>query len=107
MKKSKLEERALNIIKLAGFTEPESEYRFHPTRKWRFDLAYPKNKIAIELEGGIWTMGAHSRGAHFNSDSEKYNEAVILGWKVLRYTTNTLNNIPNDLWRLLCEKPTQ
>lgn len=101
MKKSQLEEKALRIIKLNGLTEPEQEYRFDPARKWRFDFAYPKNKVAIEIEGGIWTRGAHSRGAHFNSDSEKYNRAVILGWRILRYTTNTIERIPADLLDIL------
>lgn len=63
----------------------ESEYKFHPTRKWRFDFADIKNKIAVELEGGIWINGAHNRGAHYRSDTIKYNQATVLGWKILRY----------------------
>jgi len=66
---------------------PEREYRFHPVRKWRFDFAFPAEKLAIEIEGGIWTGGAHNRGLHFQSDAEKYNAAVKLGWRVLRYST--------------------
>ena len=64
----------------------EKEYCFHNSRKWRFDFAIPADKIAIEIEGGIWTNGAHVRGKHFLSDCEKYNQAVLLGWRVLRFT---------------------
>ena len=48
--------------------------------------------IAVELEGGVWTNGRHSRGAGFTSDCEKYNEAQLLGWRVLRFTSEHLNN---------------
>lgn len=84
-----------------GLPTPDREYKFHPTRKWRFDLAWPDQKVAIEFEGGIWTGGAHTRGRHFNSDCEKYNAAAILGWKVLRYTANTVDRVAEDLKTLL------
>ena len=63
-----------------------TEYRFHPTRKWRFDYANEQFKIAIEIEGGVWTGGRHVSGSGFIGDMEKYNEAVVLGWKLLRFT---------------------
>lgn len=63
----------------------EREYRFHPTRKWRFDAAIPERMIAVELEGGVWTNGRHSRGAGMIGDMEKYNEAAKLGWFVFRF----------------------
>jgi very-short-patch-repair endonuclease len=63
------------------------EYHFHPLRKWRFDFADAKNKIAVELEGGVWVEGRHNRGSGFTKDAEKYNEAASLGWRILRYTS--------------------
>ncbi|RME56847.1 hypothetical protein D6779_09890 [Candidatus Parcubacteria bacterium] len=73
--------------KLRKLPEPDREYRFHPERRWRFDFAWPTKKVAIEVEGGTWTNGRHSRGNGFENDCEKYNEAAILGWTVLRFTT--------------------
>lgn len=67
------------------------EYKFHPKRKWRFDYALPEYMIAIEIEGGVWNNGAHVRGRHYISDMEKYNQAQILGWRVLRYTPEQFN----------------
>jgi very-short-patch-repair endonuclease len=61
------------------------EHKFHPTRKWRFDLAFPDQKVGIEIEGGLWANGRHNRGAGYIADMEKYREAVKLGWRVLRY----------------------
>ncbi len=63
------------------------EWRFHPDRKWRFDFAFLKPMIAIEIEGGTGTYGRHQRPGGFKSDCEKYNAAAKLGWRVLRYTT--------------------
>jgi hypothetical protein len=73
-----------------GIESPSTEYRFHPSRKWRFDFCWPEKWVALEIEGGIWNRGAHVRGAHFLSDCEKYNEATLLGWRVFRFTHEQL-----------------
>jgi very-short-patch-repair endonuclease len=70
--------------------QPEREYRFHPTRKWRFDFAFPDRKLAIEIEGG--NGGRHQRMGGFTADCEKYNAASLLGWRVLRYTTRMVTD---------------
>ena len=75
--------KALNATTVKGW---QSEYRFHKVRRWRFDYAHPLTMIAIEVEGGAFTLGRHTRGAGFIKDMEKYNSAVIHGWRVLRYT---------------------
>ena len=68
----------------------KKEIRFHPDRRWRFDYACTKCRLAIEVEGGIHIQGRHVRGAGYEKDLEKYNAAVILNWKVLRYTPQQL-----------------
>jgi len=70
----------------------EREYKFHPTRKWRFDFAWPLEKFAVEIEGGVWSGGRHTRGKGFIEDCIKYNEAVMLGWRVIRVTTEMVEN---------------
>jgi len=77
---------------VSGIPTPAAEHRFHATRKWRFDFAWPDLKVAVEIEGGTWTRGAHSRGKHFEADCEKYNEAAIGGWTVLRVTTDMIDD---------------
>ena len=74
---------------LTGFDIAE-EYRFHPTRKWRFDFAIVESKVAIEVEGGVWEYGRHNRAAGFVKDMEKYNEAAAHGWRLLRFQPNEL-----------------
>lgn len=73
-----------------GIPAASTEYRFHATRKWRFDYAWPRYRVALEVEGGVWTGGRHSSGAGFVRDIEKYNHAAAMGWLVLRCQPRTL-----------------
>jgi len=68
------------------------EYRFHPVRKWRFDVAFPERRVALEIEGAVWTRGRHTRGAGFLGDMEKYNTATQMGWRVYRCTWQEVEN---------------
>lgn len=74
----------------SGLTPPVFEHRFHKTRKWRFDIAWPEQKVAIEVQGGIWTRGRHSRGKGQLNDMHKFNEAQVFGWIVLLVTPQEL-----------------
>lgn len=66
------------------------EFKFHPKRRWRFDYAIPEHKIAVEVEGGVWTGGRHTRPQGFLGDIEKYNTATLMGWRVFRTTPDEL-----------------
>lgn len=69
----------------------KQESRFHPERKWRFDFAHWGSGVAIEIEGGLWTRGAHSHPIGITRDIEKYNEAALLGWTVIRLHRGNIN----------------
>lgn len=69
-----------------GLPPPVGEYRFHPVRRWRFDWAFIAQKLAVEVEGGVFIQGRHSRGAGMVKDMEKYNAATTAGWRILRVT---------------------
>jgi very-short-patch-repair endonuclease len=83
----------LQLQKLKELTGKKfiSEYQFHPKRRWRFDFANLETQTAIEIEGGAYTNGRHTRGAGFVKDMEKYNMAIEYGWAVLRYTPDQMN----------------
>jgi hypothetical protein len=77
----------------SGIPTPELEWRFCESRKWRFDFAWKdvdyKGRaitgcsVALEVQGGIWTSGRHTRGAALLKEWEKINEAAILGWRII------------------------
>jgi len=79
-------------IIVAGLPRPQAEYRFLPTRRFRFDLAWPDRALAVEIDGAIWTGGRHTRGAGVERDCEKFAEALLAGWKVLRVTTGQVRS---------------
>jgi hypothetical protein len=77
-------------LQASGLPRPIPEFRFARPRKWAFDFAFPEQKVAVEVEGGIWTRGRHTRGAGYLADMEKYNRANHLGWRLYRTTPDGL-----------------
>jgi very-short-patch-repair endonuclease len=81
----------MSLWRAYGLPDPVPEYRFHPIRRWRFDLAWPTAKVAVEIDGAIWTQGRHSRAFGIMADNEKINEAQKMGWRVFRFTPQQYN----------------
>jgi len=96
--KSELESELCFQMATDSLPEPAQEHRFHATRKWRFDFAWPEFKVACEVEGGTWADGRHTRGLGFQRDCTKYNEAALLGWLVLRVTGHHIETGKALLW---------
>lgn len=103
---SDLELRFMRAWQLFGLTDRmpyEREHRFHTSRRWRLDFAWPDSMVAVECEGGIFPKrtvvrgrqvtqrGGHASVAGILRDIEKYNAAQIAGWMVLRITTKDLD----------------
>jgi very-short-patch-repair endonuclease len=102
--KSGLESYFLSLITVAGFGKDfKREVKFHPERKWRVDFLDEKHKIAIEIEGGVYTRGRHTRPSGFIADCEKYNQLSICGYRLLRYATKKQMNemAVSDIMRLI------
>lgn len=85
-----LQQHRIRELEKATGQQVVAEHRFHPEREWRFDFYLPACKVAIEVEGGVWTQGRHTRGKGYIGDMEKYNEAQAMGIKVLRFTPEQL-----------------
>jgi len=87
-------ERILRFhLRAAGLDDGLAEQvRFHPTRRWRFDFAWPAELLAVEVDGGLYVRGRHSRPGGQRGDMEKANEAILAGWRVLRVTREHLRS---------------
>ena len=46
----------------------------------------------------MYQSGRHTRGAGYSKDCEKYNRAALLGYTVLRYTTNQVRDNPAQIY---------
>lgn len=79
-----------SLLDSLDIPRPVPEHRFHPVRLWRFDYAWIDQRIALEVEGGIFIQGRHSRGVGMQGDFEKYNEAAVLGWRIIKCTPKDL-----------------
>ena len=89
--KKRLHDRV--ALQLYGLPKPVPELTFHPKRKWRFDYAWPEEKVALEIHGATYKNGRHTRGLGFARDREKMNEAQLLGWIVIEATVDNLGLI--------------
>lgn len=74
------------------------EWKFDEVRAWRFDFAWPARLMALEVEGGIWSEGRHVRARGFIADAEKYANAAIYGWRVIRASGDQVLNGSAAAW---------
>lgn len=88
-------------LRAAGIAGYVTEHEFCKGRKWAFDLAWLPEKLAVEVEGGVWTGGRHTRGSGFVKDCEKYNTATLDGWRILRIHTGTVGN--GEGWKMVAK----
>ena len=84
-KKQRVEDVLAAAIENAYHRKPEVEYAFHPTRKWRFDCAFPDLRLAVEVDGAF-----HASLSANRKDAEKHNAALEAGWRVLRYPASAV-----------------
>jgi len=76
----------------AGLTGYVREYQAIPGRRFRFDFAWRKERLLVEINGGTYSKGAHSTGTGINRDYEKGNLAVLNGWRVLSFDTKMVKS---------------
>lgn len=76
--------------------QPMREYMFHPSKNWRFDYAWLNHMVALEIQGGTFVRGRHSRGAALSGEYEKINQASLMGWRIFYADTTmmALNRLP-------------
>ena len=101
---SNLEELLLLQMRAANLPPANREWKFHKTRQWRFDFAWPSLRLAVECEGGTFTNGGHTRGAYYRENCLKYNAAALDGWTVLRYDMALIRSgqALEDITKALC-----
>lgn len=76
------------LCRCSAGAQVQREWAFHPDRKWRFDFAWAAVKLALEIEG----RGRHQTVIGVLNDCEKYNRALVMGWRVLRFPATHVGN---------------
>lgn len=90
----KWEDLFLFQLRTAGLPKPREQFKFHDTRRWTTDFAWPEKRLIVEIEGGIWRRGggAHTHPSNVLRDIEKYNAAALLGYRLFRFSDRELKN---------------
>lgn len=84
--RDELERLLLWHIKAAGLPTPEREVRLVPGRRFKWDVVWRANMVAVEVNGGTWIKGGHSTGTGIERDYEKSNLATLLGWHCFAFS---------------------
>lgn len=94
-----------------GYPEPDFEFGFCPGRKFAFDVAFVGERVAVEVEGGVYGRGkpcpvckrkppaGHGSIDRTKRDHEKYNLAAVLGWRLVRVRPEQVES--GELWAWL------
>lgn len=95
---SDLEEKFMDQLIDAGLhtstTGLVRELRFARSvgRQWRLDFAFTEHSVAVEVDGGSWVGGRHTRGVGFDADCQKLSTAAAMGWRVLRVNARMIKD---------------
>ena len=95
---SKLEAEFALQLRAHAVTGWTREYRPLPTRRFRLDFAFPTEKVGIELSGGTWSGGRHTRGKGYDTDCEKWALLQLAGWTVIVATSTHLKDGSAMAW---------
>ena len=79
-----LEERFRKLLKSTDLPKPREQYEVRRNGRFlaRLDFAYPEHRLAIETDGYAW----HAGRLDWQSDRERDNALVAMGWQVIRFT---------------------
>ena len=90
---SQLERFGARVLIGGGLAEPEYEFPIPWATDRRFDAAYPHRSLGIEWDSRRW----HSQVDAIARDRARDREAVLHGWRVLRFTWEDLTQHPNEV----------
>jgi very-short-patch-repair endonuclease len=88
-----LERLGASVLRDFGLPEPRFEYPMPWKLERRFDAAYPGAKLAIEWDSRRW----HDDPDAFERDRRRDREALLHGWKVVRFTWRDLTERPGEV----------
>lgn len=91
------------LLALIDCQDTTAEQRIIPGRRFRADLAWPAHRVAVELQGGVYTRGHHVRGREYEEDCEKVLLGAAAGWRVIPLTWGMIARNPQEIARALNE----
>ncbi len=89
---SRLELALLLQCKAAGLPDPAREVALLEGRRFRADFVWREARLVVEVQGGTYVRGRHSRPRGQRADCEKLNLLQLDGWRVLQVTRDQIAN---------------
>lgn len=98
---SRFESRFNRLLRRAQLPLPQRQVVIRDGDRFiaRVDFAYPTQKVVIEADGWLYHSGR--RASH--RDGSKGNDLGLLGWIVLRFTTEDLRDRPDEVVEMVRE----
>lgn len=91
-------QRLCALLRPHGIPDPTPEFKFSEDRRWRADFCWQKPvALMLEIDGGLFVNGGHNRGAALLAQMEKQNAAVLMGYRILRYSPDQLHEAARDV----------
>ncbi len=78
----------------------ERQFRIHPERRFRADFYFPLARVVVEVEGGAFVNGRHSRGTGVENDAEKSALIAQMPARLIRVTPRHVKNGQAVQWIL-------
>ena len=84
--RTRWEDQLWRDIRAAHLPEPARQYLFHPTRRYRADFCFIPERLLVEVQGGVWVAGRHTRAQGYEDDCRRTCDALEHGWRILPVT---------------------
>ena len=90
---TRLELKGLAVLRDGGLPDPILEYPAPWDQNKRLDAAYPDARLAIEWD----SRGFHGRIDAFERDRERDRNALVHGWRTVRFTWKDVTERPHSV----------
>ncbi|MGH8874084.1 MAG: type IV toxin-antitoxin system AbiEi family antitoxin domain-containing protein [Acidimicrobiia bacterium] len=92
---TKLERLGRDLFRSGGLPVPVWQYPAPWNDHERIDCAWPSCAVGCEFDGRRW----HTRAADFERDRRRDRQAILHGWRILRFTWEDLTRRPEEVLR--------
>ena len=94
-----IEAELVLLLQRAGLGGYQRNYRFAVKKRYELDFAWTMQRVAIEVQGGLHSNGAHVRPAGYTRDCKKMRLAQLMDWKIFYCTAGDIrdNSIIEDV----------
>lgn len=92
LKAGHLEQAFATQVRMVGLPDPEREVKLSSEYAHRWDFVWPRYRLAVEINGGIWNVGGHSTGRGILRDMTKLRIATLAGYRSFQFDADAVED---------------